>query len=127
MYTYYPDQWLRAWFLGGPNAPTQRGITQLGQGSKEEFINGLGEVWKAVADACRPGARLAVRFGALPSVPVNPQALLVDSLARSDRAWRVLTVAAAGRSSRGKRQAAQFGEDLGKETDEIDLYARLEA
>ena len=83
-------------------------------------------MWASVARRANGGARLVVRFGALPSYPLDPKEVLVDSIEDADAGWRVKTIRCAGEASDGKRQALQFqsaGEVLGNE---IDLYARLE-
>lgn len=125
MYTYYPDQWLRAWVLGGPETPDGTATAQLGKGSRKEFIERLALVWRRVAEACRPEAKLHVRFGSLPSAATDPEAVLRESIELADAGWEIATVTPAGRASGGKRQAEQFGEDLGTDTDEIDLSAVL--
>jgi hypothetical protein len=126
MYTYYPDQWLRAWFLGGPENPTEAKIAQIGRGSQTEFANNLATVWRRAARACRPGARLVVRFGSLPSAPTKPTDLLELSLWLADSGWRILTVESAGSAKLGKRQSDQFTSvTVGESVEEIDLYAEL--
>lgn len=63
----------------------------------------LGKVWKNVADVCAPEAKLVIRFGALPSSPVNPTELLRASLEKSNCGWKVLTVKYAGSIPKGKK------------------------
>jgi hypothetical protein len=125
MYTYYPDQWLRAWFLGGPTRPTEKGTIQLGHGNQTEFKANLAAVWRRVASVSRPGAKLAVRFGSLPSARVEPESLIRDSLAIADCGWKVTAVASAGATPKGRRQADQFLGAEGETIDEVDVYATL--
>lgn len=125
MYTYYPDQWLRAWFLGGPAVPTERGSVQLGQGSREQFVDKLARVWRRVAAVCRPKARMVVRFGSLPSAAVTPRAMIRQSVELADAGWQITRVAAAGGSDRGRRQSDQFLTSQSVAVTEVDLYARL--
>lgn len=127
MYTYYADQWLRAWFLGGSASPSEGAIPQIGHGSRGEFQDSLARAWSAVADACRPGAHLVVRFGNLPSSPTDPTEMLTGSLTKLGRPWQITRIRSAGKASGGKRQAVQFGGKLGTDTDEIDLEACLGA
>jgi hypothetical protein len=127
MYTYYPDQWLRAWFLGGPERPTQTTVTQIGKGSRESFVSNLGKAWKRIAEWSKPRARLVVRFGSLPSAATDPEAILTRSLGLADCGWRITRLVPAGSSNEGKRQATQFKETLGGCVEEIDLYAELAA
>jgi len=44
------------------------------------FISALAGVRRAVAARCVPGARLVIRFWALPSAKVSPQKLMIASL-----------------------------------------------
>jgi hypothetical protein len=74
-----------------------------------------------------PGARLIVRFGALPSVSKDdPKVLLARSLREADCGWRITTVKNAGTAQKGRRQYEQFGPSESDPIEEIDLYARLE-
>lgn len=125
MRSYRPDQWLRNWFLGGPGTVTYSQDGQLPHRGVDRFVAELARVWRRMAAVCAPQARLVVRFGALPSYPVDSTALLKRSLALADCGWRVLTVRSAGKAADGKRQAEQFRK-VGRPIAEIDLYALLE-
>ena len=126
MRTYRPDQWLRNWFLGGESHVEYAQEGQLAH-HVDKFADELAAVWRAVARRCTPGARLVVRFGYLPSIPVDSSDLLRSSLARADAGWRVTRWVDAGSSSDGKRQSQQFGRRTEDAACEIDTYARLEA
>jgi hypothetical protein len=125
MRTYRPDQWLRNWFLGG-----EAGVnyTQEGQLAHQvdRFTSELARVWANIAGACAPGARLVVRFGALPSVPIDARTILKTSLVEARCGWRAVTVRPAGLATNGKRQSDQFGRQSGTPIEEIDLFAVLE-
>ena len=125
MRTYLPDQWLRAWFLGGPPSVEYSVKGQLEQHSEEAFVEGLAKVWQAVGSRCVPGARLVLRFGALPSQAKNPTKLLIRSLVAARAGWEIDAVVPAGTPPRGTRQADQFGADAGEYVEEVDLYATL--
>ncbi len=126
MRSYGPDQWLRNWFIGGPAEVvyTQKG--QLHHHPKEEFVRGLSNVWRSVSVVCLAGARLIVRFGALPSQVRDPLKLLKQSIEGAACGWHVQTVKRAGQASQGKRQADQFGGIAGSAVEEFDLHAVLE-
>jgi hypothetical protein len=127
MRTYFPDQWLRNWFLGGPASVSYSTEQQVPHSSENDFVAGLSKVWRRVAAACVPGARLIVRFGALPSVSKDdPKVLLARSLREADCGWRITTVKNAGTAQKGRRQYEQFGPSESEPVEEIDLYARLE-
>jgi hypothetical protein len=126
MRTYRPDQWLRNWFLGGEARVDYAQEGQLAHHA-EKFGDELASVWRAVARRCVPGARLIVRFGYLPSIPIDACDLLRSSLAKADSGWRLKRWVDAGSSSNGKRQSQQFGRCTDDAACEIDAYARLEA
>jgi len=126
MRSYWPDQWLRNWFLGGPSDVEYNHSGQISHKCPEEFVTSVAEVWRRSAEACVPGARMVIRFGAIPSSFHDPGALLKQTLYEADCGWRILTIQSAGKASRGKRQSEQFNATVRDPIDEIDLYARLE-
>lgn len=126
MRSYRPDQWLRDWFLGGDGSVPYGNNGQLGRYTGEAFVEGLSAVWSEVARVSKRGAKLIVRFGTLPSIEDRPSALLRRSLTASHAGWRVTSVIPAGVSPSGRRQATQFGRDLGDAIEEVDLTAVLE-
>ena len=125
MQTYKPDQWLRNWFLGDSDSVN---YTQNGQLShrKDRFVEELSTVWRAVAKRCVPGARLIVRFGCLPSAPVNARDMLESSLNLSNASWKIYRCKDAGSANNGYRQSLQFGNFNRRASREIDIYARLD-
>jgi hypothetical protein len=125
MRTYLPDQWLRWWFLGGPAHVDYSAPTPLASADRVRFIDGLAEVWAAAATRCVPGARLVVRFGALPSMWMDPSEIVQESLIKADAGWSICRVRSAGASAAGRRQAEQFGK-AGRHVDEVDLVATLQ-
>jgi hypothetical protein len=124
MRTYLPDQWLRAWFLGGPPQVQYSVAGQLSQQSEAAFVAGLATTWRAAAQRSVMGARLVMRFGALPSVAKNPADLLVRSLLEADAGWDVTSLTPSGPPRRAARQAEQFA-DTGAYVEEIDCHATL--
>jgi hypothetical protein len=123
--TYQADQWLRNWFVGGPPEVVYGEDGQVPH-RVGEFSAELAKVWCAIGSRCVPGARLIVRFGHLPSIPLDARELLRDSLASAQVGWRIYRWADAGLSSNGKRQARQFGRPSAAPASEVDMYARLE-
>ncbi|MBK6016806.1 class I SAM-dependent methyltransferase [Streptomyces sp. MBT53] len=125
MRTYVADQWLRSWFLGGPPEVPYGTHGQIArQPNQEAFTQALAEVWAAAARRCHQGARLAIRFGALPSARTDPEQMLLASVKESKAGWVVKEVRPAGTPAKPKRQAEQFGK-AGSAIDEIDLTAEL--
>jgi len=125
MRTYVTDQWLRNWFLGGPDEPDYAADRQLVTSNPDEFSQDLALVWRNIAGHCAPGCRLTIRFGALPSIPSDPEAVIVSSLEGADAGWRVRSIADAGTADAGRRQAHQFGFVRSKPITEIDVIATL--
>jgi hypothetical protein len=123
MVTYRPDGWLRGWLLGGPPNPDYNRDGQLGATTGERFVSGLAEIWAAVARRCTSGARLVVRFGALPSARRGePEDLLLRSL-ESAGVWRVVSIGDAGVPRRiGARQVEQALK-AGAHVPEVDVAA----
>jgi len=126
MRTYFPDHWLRNWFVGGPADVDYRADEQLSHQSEDQFVADLALVWKRIAGVCSPGAKLICRFGALPSRTKDPQTLFGRTLQEADCGWRITTVRKAGTSQKGRRQCDQFGTGKNSPVEEIDVYAVLE-
>src|ERR1051325_4338976 len=127
MRTYVPDQWLRYWFVGGPAQVVYRFARQLRHESPEVFAHDLSKVWRNVADACKPGARLVARFGTIPERDRNAVEILRASLVTADQGWRLTTVRSAGAADHGRRQAGQFGLTNSMPVEEFDFYAQLDS
>ena len=118
--TYRPDQWLRLWFLGGPDTVDYSQQDQLTHESPESLVRQLSLVWKNCANVCRAGARMVVRFGQISDRRINSVELLRESL--SGTGWRVQTRCNAGSASMGRRQADHFGVSSAAQQ-EFDLWA----
>lgn len=127
MRSYVSDQWLRNWFLGGPSSVSYERPSQIRHTREDDFIDDLSRVWLKVARHCHPGARMIIRFGAIPTVSRNPEALLRRSLEAAGAGWKVVRVSDAGFAPSGRRQAEQFGKRPGKPIREIDVWTTLEA
>lgn len=126
MRTYFPDHWLRNWFVGGPSDVDYRADHQLSHQSEAEFVADLARVWRNIAETCAPAAKLICRFGALPSCPKDPRDLFKRSLSEAACGWKIKTVRRAGTSQHGRRQCNQFGSGKNNPVEEIDVYAVLE-
>ena len=105
--TYRPDQWLRLWFLGGPDSVDYSQPDQLSHDSPENYTKQLSRVWKNCEGVCRDGARMVVRFGQISDRQVNAFEILRESFSETN--WRIQTKCDAGVASMGKRQADHFG------------------
>jgi hypothetical protein len=110
MRTYVQDQWLRNWFLGGPDSIDYSAGSQLDHGGQHAFAASLGKVWHNIANSAESSESLHmyVRFGIIPSASVNAKQLFRDSLAESGAAWRLVSTRTAESADAGKRQADQM-------------------
>lgn len=125
MRTYGPDQWLRGWFVGGPPEPEYKAGGGLASTDLSEFTRALAEVWGSVARACVPGARMVVRFGAVPSIKADAETVLRDSIEMAAAGWSLVSTARTPPPPRSRRQAEQFQSNVGDAADEIDAVYRL--
>ncbi len=110
MRTYVQDQWLRNWFLGGPDSIDYSAGPQLDHGGQHAFAASLGKVWRNIANSASSSKSLHmyVRFGIIPSALVDAKTLFRSSLEESGAAWRLVSTRSAKSADVGKRQADQM-------------------
>ena len=110
MRTYVQDQWLRYWFLGGPDHVDYSAGPQLDHGGWSAFAASLGEVWRNIADRVDASDTLHmyIRFGIIPSAAVNAKKIFRASLEASGVTWRIVSTRPAKSAEAGKRQADQM-------------------
>ncbi len=110
MRTYVQDQWLRNWFLGGPDSIDYSTGPQLDHGGQQVFAASLGKVWKNIANsaASSESLRMYVRFGIIPSALVDAKKIFRASLEESGVDWRLVSTRSAKSADVGKRQADQM-------------------
>lgn len=125
MRTYYSDQWLRNWFMGGESDVNYSQPQQISHYSEKKFVEDLGSVWKNCAEVCCKKANLVIRFGILPSVGYDPESLILKSLNNSSCEWEITNIKSAGIAPKGSRQSDQFMQKNGAALDEIDVSAIL--
>lgn len=121
MRTYVPDQWLRNWFVGGPDIVDYTTRDQVTHSSPEDFAADLGRVWRNAAAVSTEDAKMVIRFGGITDRRVNPLDLVKSSLANSG--WRVTASRRAGSATDGKRQADSFLRTKSKPMIEFDVWA----
>lgn len=126
MRTYWPDQWLRNWFLGGAPYVEYAREDQITTQDVDSFAGDLSAVWQACAKACNQDARMVIRFGALPSYSAEPTALIKATLDHKVTGWKVLTIKPAGVATEGRRQAEQFHTTRSTAIAEVDIHCRLD-
>ncbi len=84
MQTYVQDQWLRNWFLGGPEHVDYDTSKQLSHASPDAFSKSLTQVWDNILNIASPNIKLALRFGGLSSRKGNYDSIIRDSFDRSN-------------------------------------------
>lgn len=122
MRTYIPDQWLRNWFIGGPNVVDYTNCNQVIHSSPEQFAGDLRQVWRNVGDVCAEDAKMVIRFGGIRNRRADPLELIKTSLA--DSGWRITTIRGAGSATEGRRQANAFLRNNSKPMNEYDVWVR---
>lgn len=121
MRSYLPDQWLRLWFLGGPDYVDYRHPEgQLEHTGVDHFAAEMGRVWKNVASHTTKGARLIIRYGGIHDREAEPMDVLKKSLV--DSGWKIVTTKTAPDSDGGRRQVRQFQAEPKKAITEYDVY-----
>jgi len=124
MRTYIPDQWIRAWFLGGNPEVNYSVSKQISHFSQSDFAKDLHSVWSNLEDVCKNHTNMVIRFGAISDRKVDPTQLIKQSLRETN--WQILTITSAGSSDRGHRQANHMTKSAGNAIEEIDIWARLD-
>lgn len=123
MRTYIPDQWLRSWFLGGPDyVEYAQPAKQLEHTSANHFAQQLALVWKNVVRRSTDQTRLVIRFGGIHDRDAEPMDVLRSSL--TSGGWRITTARAVPDAARGRRQVRQFQASPKKSITEYDVYCR---
>lgn len=121
MRTYLPDQWLRNWFLGGPDHVEYRQPeSQLEHTGADHFAGEMARVWKNLASRSTACTRLIVRFGGIHDRDAEPMDVLKKSLA--DSGWRIRTSRRVPDAEAGRRQVRQFQATPRKSIAEHDVY-----
>lgn len=121
MRTYLQDQWLRLWFLGGPEIINYQTDIQLNHNGTDNFIQDLALVWKNIATSQAENLHLYIRFGTVPSVKSDARKIVNASLDAAG-GWKLISIRNAKSSHSGNRQAEQMTKKS-KAADEYDFHA----
>ncbi len=120
MRTYIPDQWLRNWFVGGPDAVEYTNRHQVVHSSPENFSDDLRQVWRNSYSVCAENAKMVVRFGGISDRSANPLDLIKSSF--YDSGWQITATRKAGTATEGKRQADYFLRNRSSPMAEYDIW-----
>ncbi|PSN11287.1 DNA modification methylase [filamentous cyanobacterium CCT1] len=123
--TYVTDQWIRHWFVGGPDKPEYSFNKQMTHLSPEGFAKDLAKVWDNCGQSARVGALMYIRFGGLSSRKASPKDVLENSISLSKYNWSILSIRDAGSAESGRRQAVQMGSAKSKSKSEFDMILKL--
>ncbi len=121
MQTYIPDQWLRNWFVGGPDAVDYTNRDQIVHSSPGDFAADLRQVWSNAEEVCAEDAKMVIRFGGITNRRANPLDLIKRSLTKSG--WRITAIREAGTAAEGKRQSDAFLRARTKPVVEYDIWS----
>ena len=124
MQTYVPDQWLRNWFVGGPETVEYRDKRCISSSIPDDFAKTLAKVWNQIALRVDGELHMFVRFGVLPSRKLNARTLLFQSFEESRFAWKRVYTKCASIAPSGRRQAEQM-HGLNPAETEFDAHVRL--
>lgn len=111
MRTYVEDQWLRNWFLDGPDHVVYGQSVQIEHTGKDVFAESLGKVWANMARSKAEELNMYIRFGIIPSAKVDAKSLMRVSLEASGVPWKEISVRSANTAASGKRQADHMAAD----------------
>jgi hypothetical protein len=120
MRTYIQDQWLRLWFLGGPEEIDYQVEDQVNHNGQIAFIKSLASVWKNLSKSESDDLHLHVRFGSVPSIKSDAKMILKASFEEAT-GWRIVSTRNASDAHAGNRQAAQMVLDS-KAAEEFDFH-----
>ena len=109
MRTYIADQWLRNWFLGGPETVPYGEKSLLSHQSPDAFAKSLSRVWDQIGARLAITGKMYVRFGAIPSRKRDARKIMKDSLEYSGFEWKLESARKAESAASGKRQACHMG------------------
>ncbi len=121
MQTYVQDQWLRMWFLGGPETVDYINDKQLDHNGLDIFIQDLATVWQNISISQSDHLDLYIRFGTVPSIKSDARKIIKSSLEVSG-GWKLVSVRNAKNAHAGKRQANQMA-TKSLASDEYDFHA----
>jgi hypothetical protein len=123
MKTYTSDHWIRLWFLGISSHVDYSSKDHFTHSTIESFCTDLHRVCTIVADISHPSARLIIRFGSIPSNPVDPFYTIKSALCNTP--WRVYKTVNAGTAGEGRRQADSFIDGVSCPLVEYDFWCKL--
>lgn len=120
MNTYVEDQWLRNWFLGGPENVEYSNTEQLTHTNADIFSKELSMVWKRLSESRSDKLDLFIRFGNIPSKKGDAKEILTSSVFKAGD-WKLISIKKANISKNAKIQSKLMGK-TGTISEEYDFH-----
>lgn len=108
MRTYVQDQWVRYWFLGGPDRIDYADGRQVSHSGHSNFIKSLTSVWDNMGRTRSKTLDMYIRFGVIPSASTDAREIIQKSFLNSRYDWKLVSTRSAKTAAEGKRQAGQM-------------------
>jgi hypothetical protein len=122
--SYEEDQWLRLWFLGGPNNPRKSQITRDDQRQNaDEYWRFIGDFWRAISFVLKPGGSIVIRLGTATARVAELARQLEASFALSPRDMQVMELRT---SEIKRRQTGSFTPGTRGCLVELDMHAIMD-
>jgi hypothetical protein len=119
--SYEEDQWLRLWFLGGPDSPRKSHFTRDDQRQNaDDYWRFIGDFWRAISFVLVPGGSVVIRLGTASARVGELARRLEASFALSPRELRTVEMRT---SEIVKRQTGSFTPGTRGCLVELDLHA----
>jgi hypothetical protein len=119
--SYEEDQWLRLWFLGGPEKPGKARITRDDRRqTPEEYWRFIGDLWRALSFVLEPEGNIVIRIGTVSAEVADLERQLKASFALSPRP---LSAVSTHISEIRKRQTESFRPGSRGCVVELDMHA----
>jgi hypothetical protein len=119
--SYEEDQWLRLWFLGGPDSPRKSHFTRDDQRQNaDDYWRFIGDFWRAISFVLAPEGDVVIRLGTATARVAELARRLEASFALSPRGLRVVETRT---SQIRKRQTASFTPGTQGCLVELDMHA----
>lgn len=123
--SYEEDQWLRLWFLGGPEYPRTNHISPDDRHSSSSTYKAFMEdTWSALSKLLHPDANVVLRIGGLRSTPQELIELAEETSKACGRSAKLIEHQV---SLISKRQTSSFRPGAKGCPFEVDLHFRLDA
>ena len=123
--SYEEDQWLRLWFLGGPEHPSTNHISPDDRhSSPSSYRSFLEDTWSALSKLLHPDANVVIRLGGRHSEPRELVELTEQTSKASARSPRLLQHRV---SPIANRQTGSFRPGAPGCPFEVDMHFRLDA